>query len=206
LEESAFFNAAQISLAELQGGEAPVNAVLNGLQLLVGAGFHDTSAGDDDDSIHLPHGGEPMGDDKRSAPAHQGFQRFLNQAFAFRIQGAGGFIQNEDGGILQDRARDGDALTLAATLSGASGRLLHLRNLMCSVRTLFRKAGAAVQIEEMPPIQVAKHSRTPRRPAKTDQGVRRRKKKKRKKTRKKRKIQPKLRLIYTAFETSRRRH
>jgi len=68
------------------------------------------------------------------------------------------------------------------------------------------RSGVAVQIEEIPPIQVAKHSQTPQRPAKTGKNVRRRKKKKRKKTRKKRKIQPKLKLIYTAFETSRRRH
>ena len=52
------------SVAELQGGEAAVNAVFHGLQFLVGARFHDTPASDDDDSIHVPHGGEPMGDDK----------------------------------------------------------------------------------------------------------------------------------------------
>jgi hypothetical protein len=26
----------------------------------VGAGFHDPSAGDDNDSIHMPHGGEAV--------------------------------------------------------------------------------------------------------------------------------------------------
>src|ERR1017187_7547816 len=102
------------SLAELQGGEASVNPIFHGLQFLVGAGFYDPSAGDDDDSIHMPHGGESVRDDERSAPAHERFQRFLNQALALRIQRAGGFIQNEDGGILQNRTRDGDALTLAA--------------------------------------------------------------------------------------------
>ena len=61
------------SLAELQGGEALVNAVFQGLQFLVGAGFHDPAGGDDDDSIHVPHGGEPVRDNERSAPAHQGF-------------------------------------------------------------------------------------------------------------------------------------
>ncbi len=87
--------------------------MFNGLQLVVRAGFHNPSVGDDENPIHVPHGGEPVSDDKRSAPSHQGFQRFLNQPFALRIQRAGGFVENEDGGILQDRARDGDALTLA---------------------------------------------------------------------------------------------
>src|SRR4051812_37619829 len=71
------------SLAELQGGEAAVDAVFDGLQFRVRAGFHDPSAGDDDDAIHVPHRGEAVGDDKRSAPAHEGFQRFLNQALTF---------------------------------------------------------------------------------------------------------------------------
>ena len=102
------------SLAELQGGEPSVNAFWQGLQFLVRAAFHDPSAGDDDDLIRVPHGGEAARDDKRGASAHQRFQRILNQPFAFRIQGTGGFIQNQDGGILQDRSRDGDALTLAA--------------------------------------------------------------------------------------------
>ena len=74
------------SLAELQGGKAPVNAVWHGLQFLVCAGFHNPSAGDDNDSVHMPNGREAVGDDKRSAPLHQGFERLLNQAFAFRIQ------------------------------------------------------------------------------------------------------------------------
>jgi hypothetical protein len=96
----------------LQGGQSLVSAVCNGLQFVVDAGFHDPSASDDNDSIHMPHGGEAVSDDKRCAPLHQGFQRFLNQSFAFRVQRTGGFIQNEDGWILQDRARNGDALTL----------------------------------------------------------------------------------------------
>ena len=53
-----------ISLAELEGGEAAINAVFNGLQFVVGAGFHHTPTGNDDDSIHVPHGGKPVGDDK----------------------------------------------------------------------------------------------------------------------------------------------
>ena len=52
------------SIAELQGGETAVNAVIHGLQFLVGAGFHDAPARDHDDSINVPHGGEPMGDDE----------------------------------------------------------------------------------------------------------------------------------------------
>ena len=62
----------------------------------------------------MPYGGKAVSDDKRSAAFHQRFQRFLNQAFALRIQRTGGFIQDEDGRIFQNRARNGDALALAA--------------------------------------------------------------------------------------------
>src|SRR5208282_5115633 len=102
------------SLAELEGGEPLVGAVWNSLQFLVRARFHHLSAINDNDPIHMPHGGEPVRDDKGGSPLHQSFQRFLNKAFAFRIQGTGGFIENEDGWVLQDRARDCHALTLAA--------------------------------------------------------------------------------------------
>ena len=52
------------SLAKLQRGEASVSTVCHGLQFFVCAGFHDTSAGDDNDSIHMPHSGEPVSDDE----------------------------------------------------------------------------------------------------------------------------------------------
>ncbi|NOS68766.1 MAG: hypothetical protein HOP33_02430 [Verrucomicrobia bacterium] len=68
------------------------------------------------------------------------------------------------------------------------------------------RSGVAVQIEDVPRTQVLKHSQIRQRPAKKGQDVRHKKKEKRKKVRKKKHIQPKLKLIYTAFETSRRRH
>jgi hypothetical protein len=57
-------NSPSTLFAELQRGQTPVNSGLQGLQFLVRAGFHDPSACDDDDSIHVPHGGEPVGDDE----------------------------------------------------------------------------------------------------------------------------------------------
>jgi hypothetical protein len=53
-------NVVSLSLTELQGGHALVSAVCNGLRFVVGAGFHDPSAGDYNDSIHMPHGGETV--------------------------------------------------------------------------------------------------------------------------------------------------
>src|SRR5207249_11504793 len=63
-------DSAPSSLAELQGGETLVHAVFNGLQFVVGAGFCNMSAGDDKNPIHVPHGGQPVSDDKRRAPSH----------------------------------------------------------------------------------------------------------------------------------------
>ena len=59
------------SLPKLQGSPAPVNAVAHRLQFLMGPGFHDLPTNDDDDSIHVPHRGEPVRDDKGSTPTHQ---------------------------------------------------------------------------------------------------------------------------------------
>ena len=42
------------------------------------------------------------------------WQRALHQHFRFGIQVRSGFVQNQDGRVLQQRAGDGDALPLAA--------------------------------------------------------------------------------------------
>src|SRR6187399_3166244 len=78
----------------------------------MGAGFHNPPVSDDDDLIHVPYSGEPVSDDKGSASPHQRFQCFLNQPFVLGVERAGGFVQNEDGWILQNCPCDGDALAL----------------------------------------------------------------------------------------------
>jgi hypothetical protein len=51
-------------LAELQGREATVNAAGHRLEFVVRAGFGDLAVGDDDDAVHMPDGGEAMGNNE----------------------------------------------------------------------------------------------------------------------------------------------
>jgi hypothetical protein len=55
-----------------------------------------------------------MSDDKGSASDHEVGESFLHIHFGFGVQLGSGFIQNQDGRILEDGAGDGDALPLAA--------------------------------------------------------------------------------------------
>ena len=58
--------------------------------------------------------GEAVRDGKRRAALAQFGDRLLHGALQFRIEGRGGFIEQDDGRVLDQRARDGDALALAA--------------------------------------------------------------------------------------------
>ena len=66
------------------------------------------------DAVAGQHRGEAMRDHERGAVAHQFFQRGLHQRFAFGIQRRGRLIEQQQRRVAQDRARDGDALALAA--------------------------------------------------------------------------------------------
>lgn len=55
-----------------------------------------------------------MRDHQRGAAFHQPLQRLLHGALAVRIERAGGFVQQQDRGILEQRTRNRHALLLAA--------------------------------------------------------------------------------------------
>ncbi len=55
-----------------------------------------------------------MGDHQRSTALHNGFEGFLNEGFVLGIEGAGGFVEQQQAGVAHDGAGDGDALALAA--------------------------------------------------------------------------------------------
>ena len=61
-----------------------------------------------------------MRDDQRGAADHEVFQRVLHGAFALRVERRGGFIEQQDGRVLEQRAGDGDTLLLAARQAGAA--------------------------------------------------------------------------------------
>ena len=68
----------------------------------------------DDDPIGLQHRGQPMRDDDGGASLHEPLERLLHEQLRLRIERARGLIQQEDRRILEDRARQRDALALTA--------------------------------------------------------------------------------------------
>jgi len=66
------------------------------------------------DLVRVLDGREAVGDDECGAVVHQGVQRALNLAFGVGVQRGRGLVQDEDAGVLEKGARDGNALTLPA--------------------------------------------------------------------------------------------
>ena len=64
-------------------------------------------------SSRLLDGGEAVGDDEHRAALHGLIQTALDGLLG-RHQGAGGFIQQQDGRVAQHRLRNGETLELAA--------------------------------------------------------------------------------------------
>ena len=80
----------------------------------MGALGHELAIVENKDAVGIAHGCQAMGDNEGGAVGGELFQRILDEGLAFRIKGAGCFIEQQDGGIAQNGAGDGDALALAA--------------------------------------------------------------------------------------------
>src|SRR5579884_825820 len=83
-------------------------------QVLVRARVSDGAIFEDDNAIGAAHGGKAMGDHEHGPAGHQVLQRSLDERLGLAVEGGGGFVQYEDGRILQQGTRDRDALALAA--------------------------------------------------------------------------------------------
>jgi len=83
-------------------------------QLRVRTAFHDHARIEDDDAVGLLHCGQAVRDDEGGAIAHQLRQRRLDVALSLGVERRSRFIEDQDRCILQQRARDGDALALPA--------------------------------------------------------------------------------------------
>jgi hypothetical protein len=99
--------------AVLSGIEVEVSAV-ELVELVVGAAFDDATVFDDEDLVGLADGGEAVGDDEGGASLHEEVEAGLDEGFGFGVEGAGGFVEDEDARVGEDGARDRDALALAA--------------------------------------------------------------------------------------------
>ncbi|KAG1246977.1 hypothetical protein G6F65_020402 [Rhizopus arrhizus] len=78
------------------------------------AAFDDAAVGQHDDLVRVRHGGQAVGDDQRAAALADFPQVRLDFAFGVGVQRAGGLVEQEDGRVLQDRARNGHALLFPA--------------------------------------------------------------------------------------------
>ncbi len=70
-------------------------------------------------SRRLPDGGKPVGDGDGCPVFRQIFQAFLDPAFTFIVQGAGGLVKDQDRRILQEHPGNGDPLFLSAGKTGS---------------------------------------------------------------------------------------
>ena len=66
------------------------------------------------DLIRVLDGAQAVGDDQQGLPFGEGHDRALDFVLIFRIGKRGGFVQNHNGGVLQNGAGDGDTLALPA--------------------------------------------------------------------------------------------
>ena len=80
----------------------------------MGALFDDAALIHHHDPVAGQNGREPMRDHQRGAVAHQFLQRGLHQGLGFGIERRSGLVEQQQRRVAQDRARDGDALALAA--------------------------------------------------------------------------------------------
>mmetsp|Transcript_11059 Transcript_11059/g.36307 ORF Transcript_11059/g.36307 Transcript_11059/m.36307 type:complete len:223 (+) Transcript_11059:39-707(+) len=85
-------------------------------ELLVPSLLHDDAAVDDCDLVGVPDGAQPVGDRDRRPPLllHDLVDRRLHHPLARRVERRRRLVEQQDRRLLDDGARDGDALLLAA--------------------------------------------------------------------------------------------
>src|SRR5262245_42681527 len=83
-------------------------------EFVVAAGLHHAAAVDHQDALGMHDGCEPMRDRNGGAAAAELGNRFLHMALGLGVERGGGFIEQDDRRVLDQRTRDCDALALAA--------------------------------------------------------------------------------------------
>ena len=79
----------------------------------------DAALGDDENFVGVADGREAVRDDDGGAPFRETFQGLLDAAFSLAIKRRCRFVEQHDRRITEQRARDRDALTLAARQADA---------------------------------------------------------------------------------------
>ena len=86
----------------------------------MGALLHNLRVVQHDDAAGFLHCGQAVRNHQGGAAQHGRFQRGLHHAFAFSVEGAGGFVQQQQRRVFQHGPRNGDALALAARQAHAA--------------------------------------------------------------------------------------
>ena len=113
----------QLLVLVLQLVELPVDAAM-GQQLLVRADLADLALVHHDDLVGALNGAEAVGDHDRGAAFDHAGQRVAHAEFGFGVDARGGFVEDEDLGIVRQRSGERDELLLAGRQRAAA--LLHL--------------------------------------------------------------------------------
>ena len=100
-------------IALLQAEERGVAAAAP-QQIVMQAALDDLAALDHQNGVGVHDGVQAVGDHDGGAVLAEMVDRFLHGFFGFRIQRRGGFIEQDDRRVLDQRPRDRDALALAA--------------------------------------------------------------------------------------------
>ena len=80
--------------------------------------------------IRTSYSAHPVGDDKDGFLFYEPGKSLLNGSFVLHVKTGGGFVQQNDGRILQEGAGNGNALTLAA---GKDAAILAAMVLACTL-------------------------------------------------------------------------
>ena len=81
---------------------------------MMGAALDDLALVEHDDLVGADDGREPVRDHQRGAAARDALERVLDFLLGVAVERRGRLVEHQDRRRFQDRARDGDALLLAA--------------------------------------------------------------------------------------------
>ena len=82
--------------------------------------FNNATLIEDDDVIGFEDGVETVGNGNDSFSLHELARGFFEQGFGFRVEAGGGFVEDEDGRVLEEGARERETLRLSAGETGAA--------------------------------------------------------------------------------------
>src|SRR5690606_14483973 len=103
--------------------DQPLVGTVDVLHFVVRAALHDLSALHHDDFVAVADGAQAVRDDDAGAAAPA--QALVDVLLSGRVEGARGLVEDQDGRLSDERARDLEALALAAAEVAAA--LLHAR-------------------------------------------------------------------------------